>query len=1069
MRRRLSELGQLEAILHGLPRYQGLRFTTEQAAAITAAAGPVVVVAGAGTGKTTVMAARMAWLVGTGQVEPGGLLGLTFTRQAAHRLAVDAQRMLEALGIDPDDSPTVATYDAFAGSLLADYGGVTGSGGRRLVTGAEPYLIAREAAQAYRGRLPRLAERSWPTVVRAIVGLDGQLQAHLVGVDAATADATALMAQIDRAPLNRNQRVYVELAEARAVAEERLELLELVARYRRAKTELAVTTFADQMADAVGLVDTVEWVGRDCRQRFQAVLLDEYQDTSGAQIHLLTRLFGASGGKPGQAVTAVGDPQQAIYSWRGAAVDNILGFPRAFPGADGASRRPYRLTVNRRSAQPILDTANRLTAEAPDRLVPDDLRVALRAGDDRPGWVEAVETTTWAEECAWLADDIAAGLAAGRSPAASAVLVRRRSQLPQVYQALIDRDVAVAVQGLSGLLWLPLIAQVVAMLRLTVDQRDDQALITVLTGPRFRLGGADLTRLEVRARGLAREAGHDPAGAGPDGVGDGLRLVRAGGWLMAALTDPGPAACSPRLESAGRQIEADLAVIRHSRGPLTERVLTAVTRLGVDIEARLAGGGLTDQVNQFLAAVADYAAPRAQADLVGLVAWLDAVGDYDDGLARVVPSGDAVVVSTIHQAKGLEWETVYLPGLVQGVFPQERLRDNPIRTAAALPTAIRSDAASLDQLEQVSQAGLTAYAAALKATLTSAENRLAYVGLTRAKTRLVGSCHHWEAGRLGPTRPSVYFDIIAEVARHHGRVVDLTGSAPAVNPEPVARPIDWPGPDDPRLRVGAQAVWQADEAAGTTRRRLGGAEADTVADWDRLIAWLERSRDPDRVIELALPSPISTSRLLSASRDPAGLAARWVRPRPGPPRRAAERGAAFHAWIQARYATGWLPDLNPAAGAASDIADVVSSFLASPFADAHPVAVEWEFATVVAGQVVTGRVDAVFTARDNPGLVPADRAVLLVDWKTSRQPADPKQLGLYALAWSRASGTPLAQVDAAFVTWPGGRIRRVRLPDEAELERWVASLTDGDAGGPVSGVEFFTELTVGDTSVVFRK
>jgi len=1026
---RLTDLGQLETALGRLPSYQGLHFSAEQAEAITANPSPVVVVAGAGTGKTTVMAARVAWLVGRGWVEPPAVLGLTFTRQAARRLAADIQAMLRAIGLESSIGPTVATYDAFAGSLLADYGALAGKTGWRLITGAEPYLIAQDCVRSFAGPAPRLGERALTSVVRALVGLDAQLQAHLVSVAAAADDARKLIDRLDQAPLNRNHEMFAELVDARAVAEERLELLGLMADYRQAKRDLGVESFADQMAQAVALAERFDQIGRDVRQRFQAVLLDEYQDTSGAQTRLLSRLFGAAGQVAGLAVTAVGDPQQAIYSWRGAAVDSILHFHRDFPPA---GQPAHRLTVNRRSGQPILDTANRLTAAGCDRLVPADLRLALTAADHRPGRVDAVECISWAESCAWLADDIVSNLASGQAPTMMAVLVRRRAQLPDLYQAMADCGIPVAVAGLAGLLAVPAIAQVVALLELAADPTNNQAALTILTGPRFRLSPDDLARLGARARHLAdaSRGTADPA------------VVS----LAAALADPGAAPYSPRVRAACRQVHDDLTAIGSTRGSVAQRLLAVISHLGLDVEALIAGNGVADQVNQFLDAVAGYAAAGTGSDLTGLLAWLEAAEQYDDGLARVSAGSDAVVLSTVHQAKGLEWDTVYLPGLVDGVFPEARLRDNPIRTAAALPTAIRSDAASLDQIGAVTKAGLTAYADDLKQSLAAAEDRLAYVAMTRAKSRLVGLCHHREPGRVRPTVPSRYFDIIAQVAATAGSAVTLAPDCvPAAAAGPV-EPVDWPEPDNPQLAAAAQAVWRAmaptDSPINPLPRQPDGQAADRVAGWDRLIAQLNQSSQPNHVVEVALPSPLSASRLLEASRDPASLVARWVRPRPVRPNRQAERGARFHAWVQSYYSTATLPGISGIKASQPEIADLTEAFLASDFADARPLAVEWDFTTTLADQVVTGRVDAVFARADNPGLVPADATVLVVDWKTGGQPPDPRQLGLYALAWSRASGQPLDSVASAFVDWPRGRITLSGRLALAELESWLTGLAD---------------------------
>ncbi|WP_324187915.1 UvrD-helicase domain-containing protein, partial [Streptomyces eurocidicus] len=340
---RLTDPEQLKELL-------GIPFTPEQTACITAPPAPQVIVAGAGSGKTTVMAARVVWLVGTGQVAPEQVLGLTFTNKAAGELSERVRKALAEAGVtgsevpaDPDQAPgdpQISTYHAFAGRLLKEHGLRIGlEPGTRLLADATRFQLAARVLRASPGPHPALT-RSFGDLVPDLLALDGELAEHLVRPEELRAHDTALLAALEGARLsNADLRKIPEAARAR------LELLELVEAYRREKARRDLLDFGDQIARSAELALTRPEVGRILREQFAVVLLDEYQDTSVAQRLLLSGLFG---GGTGHAVTAVGDPCQAIYGWRGASVANLDDFPLHFPYADGSPARRFSLSENRR-------------------------------------------------------------------------------------------------------------------------------------------------------------------------------------------------------------------------------------------------------------------------------------------------------------------------------------------------------------------------------------------------------------------------------------------------------------------------------------------------------------------------------------------------------------------------------------------------------------------------------------------------------------------------------------------------------------------------------------------------
>ncbi len=227
--------------------------------------------------------------------------------------------------------------------------------------------------------------------------------------------------------------MYASVKRAEAAARERLELASLVRSYAELKQQLGYVEFSDQMAAAARIATRVPQVAEQLRDQFQVVLLDEYQDTSAAQAQLLKGLF--SGPDPerglGHPVTAVGDPFQAIYGWRGAAASNILAFPEDFPLVDGEPATVLPLTINRRSGPRILDVANHLAAPLrADETISYDLgQRLLRAPDGTPpGHVETAAFSTWAEEVDWVVDRVVAAHSDGEVPSWSQIAVLATAQ-----------------------------------------------------------------------------------------------------------------------------------------------------------------------------------------------------------------------------------------------------------------------------------------------------------------------------------------------------------------------------------------------------------------------------------------------------------------------------------------------------------------------------------------------------------------------------------------------------------------------------------------------------------------
>src|ERR1700733_323725 len=418
--------GQLARVL-GLPEP-----TTEQAAVIGAPLGPLAVIAGAGSGKSETMAARLVWLVANGMVRADRVLGLTFTRKAAAELADRVRNRLDRLyraGLadvqaGAEAEPVISTYHAYAGRLVSDHALREGlEPSMRLITPALSWQLAASIVAAYDG--PMDAVQWTPqTVTAAVLQLTGDLAEHLRAPGEVRAVGEWLARQQAALPGRSSAAVRRVLETQRA----REQLLPLVERYQGAKKAREVLDHGDQVELAARISARHPEVGAAERGRYHVVLLDEYQDTSHAQLVLLRALFG--GGHP---VSAVGDPCQSIYGWRGASAGNLRRFAHDFPAKAG-ERTPVRLlSTSFRNTGRVLDAAAtlqaELRAEAPD--VP--LLVPAPGRSDR-GRVTAALLPTAVDEADWVGDQAAALLAVaiGSGPRRQAVAGRAADRRPPV-------------------------------------------------------------------------------------------------------------------------------------------------------------------------------------------------------------------------------------------------------------------------------------------------------------------------------------------------------------------------------------------------------------------------------------------------------------------------------------------------------------------------------------------------------------------------------------------------------------------------------------------------------------
>ncbi|WP_433200562.1 ATP-dependent helicase [Nocardia sp. CA-107356] len=799
--------------------------TDEQAAVIAAAPGPTLVVAGAGAGKTETMAARVVWMVANRLVLPDEVLGLTFTRKAAQQLTSRIRTRLARLAGSPllreldtggelrtqlsGAEPEISTYHSYAGRLLTRHGLLLPvEPSATLLTETQLWQLAHQVVRNWDGDLD--TERTPVSVTEAVLALSGQLAEHLVEPEQLAEAHTELEKLVHTLPAGPRQRggPSQALQNIVQVQRERVALLPLVKQLAEALRRRGALDFGAQMSLAARLAAEHPEVAAAERARFRLVLLDEYQDTGHAQRILLASLFGGLSPQPhakrsrsdaehpatnrGEqrlAVTAVGDPMQSIYGWRGASAANLPRFATDFPSAPDVPAPILPLLTSWRNPPEALALAN-LVAEPLRRSAIDSGGVtvdALRAKPDAaPGVVALALTETVADERNWVAGRVAAEWAAkreaGEPPPTSAVLVRRNADAAPLAEALREQGLPVEIVGLGGLLATPEVADIVATLRLIAEPGAGSAAMRILTGARWRIGVADLAALARRARDLSISRLHGNEVneiTDSTALADALREVapepaeQAG--LADAIADPGPR--EQYSESGFLRVVAlgrELAALRERSGqPLAELVADVERTIGVGVEtqarrAMVGAGAGREHLDAFAEVVAGYASDSG-ASLGGLLAFLAAAESVENGLepGEIEVARDRVQVLTVHAAKGLEWEIVAVPHVTRGVFPSGAASGTWLGALAELPTALRGDRQQDDAAEGVPvldlsdlydradlERAIKSHKESLDRRRIDEDRRLFYVALTRTERVLLVSAHHWAETGTAPKGPS---------------------------------------------------------------------------------------------------------------------------------------------------------------------------------------------------------------------------------------------------------------------------------------------------------------------------
>ncbi|GAB2616795.1 ATP-dependent DNA helicase [Pseudactinotalea suaedae] len=1036
--------------------------TAEQTAVIEAPLEPMLVVAGAGSGKTATMAARVVFLLANGLVAPGEVLGLTFTRKAAAELADRVRkriREVRAAGavIDVEDRPRVATYNSYAGSIVRDHAlrlGLTPDATH--IGDAGRFQLADEIVTSWAGDIETGYKPS--TLVDGLTALEGELNEH--GVDPVTArlELEAVAEAIEELQPTKSSDAF----KAAAALRTRAQLMDLVQAFVDRKHERGLIDFGEEVRLAARIASGVPEVGRAERGRYRVVLLDEYQDTSIAQVELLSALFG--GGHP---VTAVGDPHQAIYGWRGAAAGTLFDFPATFHRAEGGAAPTATLSTAWRNDVAVLDAANSVAGPLRAQAAGDVPVLHARPGAG-PGRVAARFLETIPAEAAAVAEYLVQARQTEGEPPSAAVLCRKRAQFASISAALEAAGVPVQVVGLAGLLHTPEVTDIWSALIVVHDPGRGDALMRLLTGPSVDLGAADLLALGEWAASQARSRrAPDRASVAdelPESEVPAVREPAELASLVEAIDQLPPRGWRDtrgrELSEAARSRLARLAgALRALRAlsylSLPELVTTAEHLLGLDIEVAAQRPGPVGEarrnLDELTAVASRFSGDAEDRSLGAFLAWLDAALEEERGLdvAEAEPDPTAVQLMTVHASKGLEWDVVVIPGLVEGTFPTTAPTKAGVRRgsgwltgASTLPYALRGDRAHLPELDLAEASSAKELAAVLDdfkeregARELTEERRLAYVALTRARRELLLLGSFWRDGK-GIATPSLFLTELIDAGVAEVGPSWPEGSAHESNPvhdQVISGP--WPVPPG-RDRLA----------------ELGGvvpAENETTARWWHDAELLLAERDASLTVGAAIPVHLSASAVVALGADRDRFLRDRRRPIPRRPSVAARRGTAFHAWVEQHFGSQALLDTDELPGA--EDADVgaepkldalIAAFLASAWAHRVPYVVEADVDTPIAGMTVRCRIDAVFS--DGP-----DR-YHVVDWKTGPPPSDPEdlhakrlQLVLYRLAWARYRDVPLENVRASFHHVAANVTIEADDADPAQVTDLIAELTAG--------------------------
>jgi superfamily I DNA/RNA helicase/RecB family exonuclease len=1028
------------------------RLDDAQQQVVSHAGGPLLVLAGPGTGKTTAIVEAVVHRIADRGVDPARVLVLTFSRKAAEELR---ERITIRLG-RTTRQPLALTFHSYAYALVRREFALDGDEPPTLLSGPDQLL---EVRRLLRGEAED-GGRDWPERLRpalATRGFAAELRDFLLRAAERGLDGRGL-ARLGR------QRQRDDWVAAGAFLERYAGRFDLA--------PVPAYDYAEIIRIAAGLLGRDATRSRE-RQAYDAVLVDEYQDTDPAQEDLLHALAG-----DGRELIVVGDPDQSIYGFRGADTRAVGRFPDRFRAPDGTPARVVALRTCRRSGPFLLSASRRVAARLPaaqadlDRGPERSHRALVPLAGADPGTARIIIAATAAQEASLIADVLRrAHLSGGLAWSSMAVLVRSATrQVPVLQRALAAAGIPVTIAGDD----LPLAAEpgtrpLLALLdcALRPGALDEQAAADLLTGP---LGGTDalgLRRLRRWLRAAAQAAGQpgddEPLAAA---LLDPRELVLAGDGRQTASVSPGMASAV----AAARRVANLLKIAAQTArdGGTAHDVLWAVwdaSGLAESWEQASASGGQRgaaadadlDAVVALFDAAARFTARLPQGSprlFLDRMAGQEIVGDT---LAERAARGDGVAVLTAHRSKGLEWDLVVVAGVQEGTWPDVRIRGSllsmdelveAVSVAAGSGPGGTGSAAGGSAAAEAGRASGEA-AAALASKLLDEERRLFYVAVTRARHQLIATA---VGGGDAEERPSRF---LAELAGDDIEPEQVTGlgrrwlSLPALTAELRRAAADGGLPGPVRRAAAAQLA----------RLATAGVRGASPRHWYALTELSTSGPVTDGTVRLS-PSQVENFTrcgLRWLLESAAGVTTPGVLRHFGIVIHAAAALAADgaddaditkridEAWHHLDFGSAWY-----SAKQRDQAERMVRRFL--DWHRANPrqlVAIEKDLRVSVGQVEITGRVDRL--ERD------ADGTAIVVDLKTgSSKPADEEldrhpQLGVYQLA------VMLGAFEEMGLTQPGGaelvQVGRAGLTARARVQRQRPLSADPEPGWALDLVE----------------
>ncbi|MDO5720434.1 MAG: ATP-dependent DNA helicase [Actinomycetaceae bacterium] len=915
----LSAHDLVAALNEYVPPTRQLQISDEQAQVIESPLTPHLVVAGAGSGKTETMSLRVLWLVANYGFAPDRILGLTFTRKAAGELASRLRMRLSQLvtaGLieAEEDNPwfaggiNVSTYNSFASSIVREYGLLEGvEPGSRLITDAAAWQLMEHILNTYTAPLP---SRAISTIRDDALALSAALLDHDISIEEAKERLQHTINALSQAEPEQGTRVKTLDKTSKSWlqgAEEQLLLLDLIDEYRAYKRAMGMVDFSDQLGFARQLVRQHDEVCGDVRSSYDAVLLDEFQDTSVGQMELLSSLF-ADG-----AVTAVGDPNQAIYGWRGASAASLATFLEHFDSHDRGNT--LHLTYAWRNQPNILDAANQisspLTAATSDALEIRQLNSSpahvkgsgtiryLYAADEKDEYELVARAVKQ-----WQLDDEQRVAQLRMQPHTRTdapikrqtygILARNRRHFVPMLEACIRHDIEAVVIGLGGLVTQPAIADIRAALTACVHPEHGPSAMRLLAN--LDLSSSDLRTLYAWAKELQKKRSTDPN--------------ERGGFLIDAIDNPPPVGWSTQSSgglSAGALRRIKLLARRLDRlrsildQPITHVVSACVRIFDIDIETKAdpVGNAAMETVDAFIDVASSFEHETAFATLSGFLDWIDRTVDAEQGLtAPSFEVDDHVVrIMTIHQAKGLEWDKVAVIGLREGDFPQARSAQHlkssiePPEVSADMEVSLRPAKAwigargqvphdwrldyqsrdgsqILPRVPDIEGLGLVGireavadYTEELARHGENEERRLAYVAYTRPKNELLLAGAWRREGTASALLPSRYLlDLIRSGHAKPASAQMFAGDAETL-PEPVISVC--PPPEEQSSTPVAEGSFP--RVPGYVRNLINES-AQRVIDMQDDLPPIDDAADVRRVVDYHSADPQESELLIHVSR-----------------------------------------------------------------------------------------------------------------------------------------------------------------------------------------------------------